>query len=309
MYPIVSCAGVGLYPKMLSGIESNAWARRCWNVIVRCFMTAVIGFDGGCWALSVMGKATAASMARENLMRSLSLRMVVAYRAVAATCRPALRLRGVQQRPRVPQQNLLARRPPRERPARSERGLASSGDDQGPECPKAPDQHDMAGQQDRHPERREEAQRHALKPDHRGRISQRPTRCRAHDQDEVQKPKPVPAYVPGPPTRAAGRSPGEEQKHEGADERIAPARRDPDRSRQVTAADEHEEVPSNEEAGDMKAKQPSQIEILQPGVQSPLLTRQDDQDDRETGQDELGRGRPEPLQAPGLSERETDRKP
>src|SRR5262245_25650361 len=71
MYPIVSWAGVGLYPKMLSGIESNAWARRCWNVIVRCFMTAVIGFAGGCWALSVMGKATAASTEHENLMRFL----------------------------------------------------------------------------------------------------------------------------------------------------------------------------------------------------------------------------------------------
>src|ERR1043166_9595734 len=94
MYPIVSCAGVGLYPKMLSGIESNAWATRCWNVIVRCFMTAVIGFDGGCCALSVMGKATTASMARENLMRFLSLRMVVSQSVFAATERPAFLLRG-----------------------------------------------------------------------------------------------------------------------------------------------------------------------------------------------------------------------
>src|ERR1043166_1640299 len=85
MYPIVSCAGVGLYPKMLPGIESNAWARRCWNVIVRCFMTAVTGFDGGCWPLSVIGKATTASMTRENLMRSLSLRMIVSQSVFAAT--------------------------------------------------------------------------------------------------------------------------------------------------------------------------------------------------------------------------------
>src|SRR6185369_6202202 len=72
MYPMLSCAGVGLYPKIFSGIESKAWARRPWNVSVRCFMTAVIGFaGGGCWAARVMGKATQASAARETLMRSL----------------------------------------------------------------------------------------------------------------------------------------------------------------------------------------------------------------------------------------------
>src|ERR1051326_4940732 len=95
MYPIVSCAGVGLYPKMLSGIESNAWARRCWNVIVRCFMTVVIGFEGGCWAPRVMGRATTASTAREHLMRSLSLRMVVSWRVDREHLMRSLSLRMV----------------------------------------------------------------------------------------------------------------------------------------------------------------------------------------------------------------------
>src|ERR1041385_435672 len=47
----------------------------------------------------------------------------------AGASRPALLLRGVRQQPRVRQQNLLARLPPRERPVSSKRGLGPSGGD------------------------------------------------------------------------------------------------------------------------------------------------------------------------------------
>src|SRR5215475_8816227 len=62
MKPMESCAGVGLYENLDSGIESNACAMLRCSPIVRPLNAVVIGFAGGpagvCWAARATGSAS-----------------------------------------------------------------------------------------------------------------------------------------------------------------------------------------------------------------------------------------------------------
>src|SRR4051812_5062361 len=74
MKPMLSCAGVGLYANLDSGIESNACAMlRCSAEILlrKAVVTGLAaGAAGGCWAARAIGATSATIAKRDSLIRT-----------------------------------------------------------------------------------------------------------------------------------------------------------------------------------------------------------------------------------------------